>query len=315
MVAGSEPGRAVEEIRRVGVIGLGNIGSGVARNLLAAGFDVVVDDLDEAKVAALVEQGATAGTVAQAAATDAVFTSLPGPTQIKSVGLDPGGIVANLKPGCTWIELSTNDTATARDLHTACRRVGTRFVDAPVSGGPEGAAAGSLSLFVGGDAEEIGAIRPLLDAIGSRVFHVGPVGAGLAAKIAQVTLCYTQTVALTEALVLGAKAGVDPAMMLEIVQRSAGRSYVSDVYGPEILAGTYDPSFPISHAAKDMRLADELAAVVDANLPMIADVRALYDAAEQRFGSTAPHLMTARLREDANGVTLRISRGPFQPAQ
>ncbi|MDH3293100.1 MAG: NAD(P)-dependent oxidoreductase, partial [Acidimicrobiia bacterium] len=293
--------------RSVGVVGLGNIGGGVATNLLAAGHHVVVNDLDSARVDALVAAGATAGTTADAAATEAVFTSLPGPPQLRSVGLEPDGIVANLKPDCTWIDLSTNDSATAHDLHTACRRVGAHFVDAPVSGGPEGAAAGTLSLFVGGSVDDVAAVRPLLEAIGSRIFHVGPVGAGLAAKIAQVTLCYTQTVALTEALVLGTKAGVDPAMMLEIIQQSAGRSYVSDVYGPEILAGTYDASFPVGHAAKDMGLADDLAAAVGAELPMIADVRALYDMARERFGPAAPHLMTARLREETNGVTLRAT--------
>ena len=295
---------------RVGVVGLGNIGGGVATNLLRAGHEVIACDVDPAKVEPLVEGGAHAGNVAEAAATDVVFTSLPGPAQIRAVGLEPDGIVANLKPDCTWIELSTNNTITAHELHAACRRVGARYLDAPVSGGPEGAAAGTLSIFVGGEAEEVAAVQPLLDVIGSRTFHVGPVGAGLAAKIAQVTLCYTQTVALAEALVLGAKAGVDPTMMLEIIQQSAGRSYVSDVYGPEILAGTYDASFPVGHAAKDMRLADDLADTVGATLPMIADVRALYDVAEELFGADAPHLMTAHLREQASGVNLQTSPHP-----
>ncbi len=297
-----------KEINRVGVIGLGNIGGGVAANLLAAGFEVVVSDLDPTRVGTLVAAGAAPGTVAEAAACDAVLTSLPGPPQLKAVGLDPDGIVANLKPGCTWIELSTNNAKTATELHEACHRVGARFLDAPVSGGPEGAAAGTLSIFVGGLDDEVAAVKPILDAIGSKSFHVGPLGAGLAAKIAQVTLCYTQTVALAEAMVLGAKAGVEPTMMLEIIQQSAGRSYVSDVYGPEILTGTYDASFPISHAAKDMRLADELADTIGAELPMIADVRALYDEAEEMFGPTAPHLMAAHLTENANHLSLSESQ-------
>jgi len=298
---------------RVGVVGLGNIGGGVAGNLVAAGHDVIVSDIDQSRVDALLAEGAAAGTVADAAAGDAVFTSLPGPVQLKAVGLESDGIVANLKPDCTWIELSTNDATTARGLHEACTRVGARFIDAPVSGGPEGAAAGTLSIFVGGADRDVAAVRPLLDTIGSRVFHVGPLGAGLAAKIAQVTLCYTQTVALTEALVLGAKAGVDPAMMLEIIQQSAGGSYVADVYGPEILAGTYGASFPISHAAKDMRLANDLADIVSAELPMIADVRSLYDQTEELFGPTAPHLMAARLREQSNKISLQASSPQSQP--
>lgn len=291
----------------MGVIGLGNIGSGVAANLLRAGYQVVVNDLETGKVAGLVGEGADAGTVADVAECDVVFTSLPGPRQIREIGFGPDGIVSRLRPGCVWIELSTNDWATARELHDACVEVGAGFVDAPVSGGPEGATAGTLSVFVGGSADHLAVVRPLLQTIGSRIFHVGPSGAGLAAKIAQVTLCYTQTVALTEALLLGAKAGVDPRVMLEIVQESAGGSYVADTYGPEILAGTYDASFPIGHAAKDMRLAAQLAENVEADLPMIADVRLLYDRTEDTFGPTAPHLMAARLREEANRTRLQTT--------
>ena len=289
---------------RCAVIGLGNIGGGVATKLVQAGFTVLVRDLDQARVDALVAAGAEEASMEEVATCDVVFTSLPGPKQLRSIGLSPDGLAAALSPGAIWVELSTNDLATATELHQACRAVGADFVDAPVSGGPEGAAAGTLSVFVGGDNNSVEAIGPLLEAIGSNIYHLGPVGAGLAAKIAQVTLCYTQTVALTEALMLGAKAGVDPNMMLQIIQNSAGSSYVADSYGPEILAGTYDASFPLSHAAKDMRLADDLAKTVGAELPMINSVRAIYDRAETSFGSTAPHLMTARLHEQANDLSL-----------
>lgn len=296
----------MSEARDICVIGLGNIGGGVARNLVAAGHTVRVVDLEPAKVARLVELGAIDGGDAKsaAAASTLVFTSVPGPPQLRAIGLGDDGLIAAMAPGSTWVELSTNDLDTARELRVACDARGVGLVDAPVSGGPEGAEAGTLSIFVGGDDDTVAAVRPVLDDVGTNVTHVGPAGAGIVAKIAQVTLCYTQTVTLIEAMLLGVKGGVDPAVMLDLIQNSAGRSYVADSYGPEILAGTYDASFPISHAAKDMRLAMALAGTVGADLPFMAEVEALYAETESTYGSTAAHLLAAQLLERRNGLVL-----------
>ncbi len=285
------------------VIGLGNIGGGVARNLVAAGHAVTVVDLDADKVAALVALGATAAAspTEAAASADVVVTSLPGPKQIAAVGAD---IVPAMRPAATWIEMSTNDLDTARMLADQCATVGVHLIDAPVSGGPEGAAAGTLSIFVGGDDDAVADVLPLLHDIGSKVDHLGPTGAGIVAKIAQVTLCYTQTVTLIEALLLGVKGGVAPGKMLELIQNSAGTSYCATAYGPEILAGTYDASFPLSHAAKDMRLAMEMAVTMGVELPFTRDVAALYAEAEATFGSDAAHCLAAQLIERKNNLLL-----------
>lgn len=294
---------------QIGFIGLGNIGGGAAANLARAGHDVRVVDLDPAKVAKVTALGASAAASPFEAAkgADVVFTSLPGPSHIASVGLGDGhapGIVDALAAGATWIELSTNDLPTAQRLREATNAAGVSLIDAPVSGGPEGAEAGTLSIFVGGETSAVALVRPLLETIGSTVTHVGPHGAGITAKIAQVTLCYTQTITLIEALLLGVKGGVEPATMLSLIQNSAGSSYVADSYGPEILAGTYDASFPISHAAKDMRLAMELADAVGVNLPFMSDVRDLYARTEAEYGSDSPHLLAAQLLERANDLVL-----------
>ncbi len=295
----------------LGVIGLGNIGGGIAVNLIRAGNQVRVFDSDATRVDALSKQGALSASSAHEAVVDAqvVFTSLPGPQEIRAVGVGDGngdgdGIIAAMAVGAIWVELSTNNRATVRELGAAATLAGIAYLDAPVSGGPEGAAAGTLSLFVGGDAKHFADVQPLLEVIGSKVMHVGALGAGVAAKIAQVTLCYTQTVALIEALLLGVKAGVKPETMLDLIRHSAGQSYCADIYGPEILAGTYDASFPMSHAAKDMRLARELAEEVGAELPMIESICKLYAEAETTYGATAPHLCAAHLREQANNAVL-----------
>jgi len=287
---------------QLAVIGLGNIGGGVAANLARAGYEVAVADLDPAKVEQLVALRASAGAVADIVRdADVVFTSLPGPKQIRAVGAE---ILPAMSAGAIWVELSTNDLDTARELAEAAEVAGVVLMDAPVSGGPEGAAAGSLSIFVGGPHEALLRVQPLLEVIGDKVDHLGDHGAGIVAKIAQVTLCYTQTITLIEALLLGVKGGVEPAKMLDLIQNSAGTSYCATAYGPEILAGTYDPSFPISHAAKDMRLAMELAGSVGATLPLTERVAELYAETEAEFGPDAAHCLAAQLVERRNDMIL-----------
>lgn len=303
---------------RIGFIGLGNIGGGAAVNLSRAGHDVVAVDLDAKRVERVTAAGARAAASIADVADDAevVFTSLPGPTQIEAVGLGPAGqlgLIDSLAPGATWVELSTNDLPTAQRLRDRTDAAGVALIDAPVSGGPEGADAGTLSVFVGAHARDIERVRPLLEVIGRTVTHVGPPGAGITAKIAQVTLCYTQTVTLIEALLLGVKGGVAPATMLDLIQDSAGGSYVADTYGPEILAGTYDASFPIGHASKDMRLAMELAEHLGVELPFMREVRDLYARTEAEHGPQAPHLLAAQMIERSNDLVLHMSEPTEAP--
>ena len=297
--------RSVEHTgeKNTAVIGLGNIGGGVARNLARAGVAVTGVDLDPAKVARMVAEGGRAAASAAEAVADCevLFTSLPGPTQILEVA---DIVLPVMSPGTLWVELSTNDPGTASTLLTRCNEVGVRLIDAPVSGGPEGAEAGSLSIFVGGSNDDVAEVMPLLAVVGDKVDHLGPNGTGIAAKIAQVTLCYTQTVTLIEALLLGVKAGIQPDKMLDLIQNSAGTSYCATAYGPEILAGTYDASFPIGHAAKDMRLASQLADAVGADLPFTKRVAELYARTEDEYGPEAAHLLAAQLLERANGTLL-----------
>jgi len=288
---------------RVAVIGLGNIGGGVAANLAAAGHDLTVFDLDAEKTTSLRAAGARVATsvVDAVSGADVVFTSLPGPKQISAVGAE---IVPAMRRGTTWVELSTNDLDTARALAAQCSAAGIALIDAPVSGGPEGATAGTLSIFVGGDAPDVERVMPLLEVIGSKIDHLGPHGAGIVAKIAQVTLCYTQTVTLIEALLLGVKGGVEPTKMLDLIQNSAGTSYCATAYGPEILAGTYDASFPLSHAAKDLRLAMELADTMGVDLPYTKGVAQLYATAVDTYGPEAAHCLAAQLIERRNDLIL-----------
>lgn len=299
---------------RIAFIGLGNMGGPMASNLARAGYELALFDLDSNKVDAVRSTGVTAGNQAMTTATtaaeavsgaDIVFTSLPNPKIIEAVALGEKGIVAALPKDALWIDLSTNNLECERRIRAAAEARGIDFLDAPISGGIEGAAAGTLMIMVGGDAQVFARCKPVLDKIGNRVMHLGPHGAGYVAKIAQVVLCYLNSVALSEALMLGVKGGVPADTMLGIIQGSTGASYVANRYGPAILDGSYDPGFALGLAHKDMALTLELAASVGATLPMCEQVEGVYKKAVDKYGFDQNHLMAVKLLEEQNGTFLR----------
>ncbi len=297
---------------RIFFLGLGHMGGAMAANLVGDGFevhgfDVNREALDRAAAVGVVESESAA---VGAEAADIVMSSLPGPAEIRRAFLFDDGILSYMRAGTVWIDLSTTDLATARKLAAEAERRGVHLVDAPVSGGAEGAAAATLSVYVGGEASVVADLEAVFAAIGSNIDYLGAHGAGYSAKIAQVTLCYTQTIAFVEALTLGVLGGVAPEKMLELIQRSAGGSYVADVYGPEIVAGTYDAAFTLQLAAKDMRLAMEMAEMVDADLPFMASVAERYAAAERLYGPAAPHLLAAQITEQNNGLVFSEASRP-----
>lgn len=288
-------------------IGLGVMGGPMAANLVRSGHAVTALDLDPSKVGVLEDLGAKPATSVREATRDAdlVMTSLPGPTQVRALGLAPDGIIASMRTGAIWVDLSTNNREVGQELLAASIEKGTRLVDAPVSGGSEGAEAGTLTILVGGEAADFQELRAIFNVIGSKIDHLGPHGAGYAAKIAQVVLCYVHTLALSEALMLGVKGGVPAAKMLDIIQGSTGTSYVSKRYGPHILNGDYDPSFTLELALKDMRLARDLAASVGVTLPLCDLTTETYETACETFGGARNHLMAVKVLEDATGTPLR----------
>ncbi len=289
------------ETTRVLFVGLGNMGGPMARNVLSAGFDVTVFDLDSARSAELVAAGAIEATsiAAVGAEMDVVMTSLPGPPQVEAVGAE---LLAAMRPDTIWIDLSTNDLDCARRLQIAAAAAEVHLLDAPVTGGAEGAEAGTLNVLVGGKTDVYERAQPVLDAIGERHVLLGSHGAGYVAKIASVSLCYLHSVCLTEAMLLGVKGGVDPQGMLDVIRHSTGRSYVADRYGPEILNGGYDDTFALALAVKDLRLASEMASTVEAVLPFTERVLEQYRSSLGTFGDDAPHLIAMQTIERENNL-------------
>jgi len=292
----------------IGFIGLGVMGNPMAQNLQRSGqHQLKVFDIDPARCATLCALGARAATDIADAVRDAdvVMTSLPGPQQIEAAALGDNGFIAQMKPAAAWIDLSTNNLAVAEKIRLATKTAAIDILDAPVSGGDEGARAGNLTILVGGDQAVFERYLPLLDIIGERISLLGAHGAGYSAKIAQVVLCYLHSLALSEALMLGVKGGVDPQQMLDIIQNSTGRSYVADRYGPPILNGDYDPSFTVGLAHKDMKLAAEMAQNLGIKLPMCDLTTATYARAIEAYGFDANHLRAVRLLEEDNNTFLQ----------
>ena len=283
------------------------MGAPTALNIVKAQYSMVVNDLDKDKSTHLLKAGAVWADSAFDAVkgVDIVMTSLPGPKQVEALAIGTNNILDNMKKGAIWIDLSTNNLDVMKKMQKQANERNIRIMDAPVSGGTEGAADGSLSIYVGGSAADYDEVKDLLNIIGNDVRHLGENGAGYVAKIAQVILCYLHSVALSEALMLGVKGGVNAGDMLDIIKNSTGRSYVSNRYGTAILDGTYDPGFTLGLAHKDMGLALNLAKSMGANLPLCEQVEDIYARAVQKYGFDRNHLMAVKLLEDDNGKDLR----------
>ena len=245
---------------RVGFIGLGMMGGSMALNAGAAGHDMTVHDLRREAAERHLKAGARwAGTVSEAArGAEVVFTSLPGPPEVESVA---DALLDAMQPGAAWFDLSTNSPTVVRRLHERCAAKGVAMLDAPVSGGVAGARTRKLALWVGGDRAVFDRFRPVLDAIGDQVIHIGDIGAGSIAKLVHNAAGYAMQLALAEVFTMGVKAGVPPlALWAAIRQGSLGRQRSFDRLGERFLRGTYDPpNFALALGHKDVRLATELA--------------------------------------------------------
>lgn len=245
---------------KVGFIGIGAMGKPMARNLLKAGYDLTVSDVSKEAVAELVEAGAKSADnpKAVALASDLVITMLPNFQIVQSVMLGESGVLAGAEKGMTLIDMSSVSPTQTRQIAPMAEKLGINYLDAPVSGGVAGAEKGTLTIMVGGAASVIKKVMPVFQAMGQKIYHVGDVGAGDAMKIVNNLLLGVNMAALSEALVLGAKAGLDPQMMRDIIGTSSGGSYALEAKMPNfILKGNFEPGFAIDLQYKDLELASQ----------------------------------------------------------
>jgi 3-hydroxyisobutyrate dehydrogenase-like beta-hydroxyacid dehydrogenase len=296
---------------KVGFIGVGTMGRHMAANLQKANYELIVHDLSKDAATSHVANGATwADTpLALAQEADVVFTSLPGPPEMKAVAMGENGLLAGMKKGSAYFDLSTNSPNNVRDIHAEFAKKGVHLLDAPVSGGPRGAETGKLALWVGGEEEIFNKHKMVLDAIGDEALYVGPVGAGSIAKLVHNCSGYMIQTALAEVFTMGVKAGLDPLPLWEAVRKgSQGRRRTYDGLSKNFLPAKFDPpSFALKLAHKDVFLATELAREIGvpmrlANLTLADMTEALNRGWGDRDSRTA-----TILQQERAGVEIKVS--------
>lgn len=244
---------------RIGFIGLGTMGASMAANLQKAGHGLVVYDTRRAVAERHVAAGATWADSPRdiAAQAELVFASLPGPVEVEAVALGSAGLLEGLRPGGTFFDLTTNAPATVRKVHAAFAEKGGHALDAPVSGGPRGAASRKLAIWVGGEQAIFDRYKPVLDDIGDQARYVGPIGAGSVAKLVHNCAGYILTTGLAEVFTMGVKTGIDPLAVWEAVRQGAlGRRGAFDGMPDQFLPNKYEPpAFALRLAHKDVSLA------------------------------------------------------------
>ncbi len=243
-------------MKRIGIVGVGLLGTAVASRLLEGGFEVAGYDTLPGQLVPLRSRGLVAAASLADAATnaDAIFTILPSPDSVEAAFLGTGGLLDAAPPSATLIQMSTISPALTRRLADAAAAKARAFLDAPMSGTSAMVARGDCVIFVGGDGGHLEACRPAFSAIARRTVHVGAAGMASLAKLATNLLVGLNTAALAEALVLGAKGGLDPALLVEILRDSAAASKMLEVRGPLMVGHRFEPQMKLDLFLKDFRL-------------------------------------------------------------
>ncbi|HTV87968.1 MAG TPA: NAD(P)-dependent oxidoreductase [Stellaceae bacterium] len=303
---------------KIGFIGLGTMGAGMAANLQKAGHQLVVHDIRRAAAERHLAAGAEWADTpkALAAECEVIFTSLPGPPEVELVALADNGLLAGMTDGSAWFDLSTNSPTLVRELNRRFSAKHLYMLDAPVSGGPRGAASGRLALWVGGDEQIFNRHKPVLDAIGDQARYIGPIGAGSVAKLVHNCAGYAIQCCLAEVFTMGVKAGVEPLALWEAVRQGAGgRRRTFDGLVDQFLPNRYDPpAFALRLAHKDVTLATQLAR--ELKVPMHMANLALDELTEalNRGWSDRDSRVAMLLQQERAGVKIEVPEAELKAA-
>ena len=290
---------------KVGWIGLGAMGWPMAKNLKAAGHEVLVYNRTREKAKAHAEAFGTRAVeeLEALAEAEAIFSCLPTSNEVEEVAR---ALLPHLRPGTLWIDCTSGDPAASRRIAARLAEAGARFLDAPVSGGTAGAEAGTLAIMVGGDAADFERARPLFEALGKTIVHLGPVGAGHATKAVNNTLLAAALLAAAEGLLALKRAGVAPEKALEVINQSSGRSFATEVLFPErVLDRSFPLTFKLGLLAKDVRIGNRVVEDADVPSPLFHLTRELYQAAARTIGEDADHTEAVKLVETWGGGEIR----------
>ena len=293
---------------RIGFIGIGAMGKPMALNLLKAGHDLYVFDVVAAAVADMVAQGAKECRSPKELAQEAevIITMLPNSKIVEATLTGENGLLAGGSAGQVIIDMSSVAAGSTRQMAKLASAKGIGYVDAPVSGGVVGATAGTLTIMVGGELENVKRIEPVLQCMGRKIHHVGGVGAGDAMKAVNNLLLGANMAAVAEALVLGVKSGLDPQMMLEIIKGSSGNSYALEAKTANfILKNQFAAGFAIDLQYKDLELATETAKSLSIPLPMATLAQQIFEMARAKGYGREDISAVIKLWEEMAGVEVR----------
>jgi 2-hydroxy-3-oxopropionate reductase len=284
----------------IGFIGLGIMGRPLAHNLLKAGFSLIVHNRHQEVTDEFLLAGAHASALPRdiAISCDVVITMLPGPAQVEEVLFGPEGVIEGAHEGLLVIDMSTISPQVASTLAARLRQQGITMLDAPVSGGDKGAIAGTLSIMVGGDEETFRRCMPIFQAMGKTIVHVGGSGAGQVVKACNQVVVALVIEAVSEALVLGSKAGIDPAKVLQVLGGGLAANRVMELRGASMLAHDFTPGGRVRFHHKDLGFALETARVHGVSLPVTALVDQMFAALEAKGRGDLDHSALLTYLED-----------------
>ncbi len=297
---------------RYGFIGLGHLGGHLAASLLRAGFTLTVHDLDKDAARHLIDGGAHWADSPRscAAASDAVITCLPSPAASTIVLTGADGVLAGLRRGGAWIEMSTSDQHEIARIAALAAAAGIVTLEAPVTGGAHRAAAGEITVLVGGDRAVFEAHLPAFQAMGGEIFHMGELGKASVIKIITNMLAFIHLVAAGEALMLAKRGGLDLAQAFAAIKASSGTSFVHETESQLILNGSYDIGFTMDLACKDLGFAYRLGREFGVPLELAGLTEQIFRRAQAQYGGNAWSTQVVKLLEDALGSDLRAPGFP-----
>ncbi len=294
-------------MERVGFVGLGIMGAAMAKNLLGAGHELVVHNRTRVKAELFAGQGTEVANSPREVAekSDVVITMLPGPLEVREVIAGENGLLEGAREGSLIVDMSTSSPLLARELYRAARNGGVGMLDAPVSGGDVGAIDGTLSIMVGGDEDDFGRAGPLFGAMGASFVHVGGAGAGQVVKACNQVVVALVIGAVSEALVLGSKAGVAPERLVEVLSGGLAASKVLEVKGEKLLSHDFAPGGKVEYHRKDLGIALAAGREHGAALPVTALVDQMFGALVTRGRGGWDHSALITLIEEWSGVEAR----------
>ncbi len=295
---------------KVGFIGLGTMGASMAYNCLQGGNEMVVHDIRRESATQHLEAGAVWADSPRevAESSEIVFTSLPGPTEVEAVGLGDDGILEGMSEGKVYFDLSTSTPTLIRRIHEQAAARGIHVLDAPVSGGPRGAASRNLAIWVGGDKDVFDRCKPVLDSIGDKAYYVGPIGCGAIAKLVHNCTGYIVQAALAEVFTMGVKAGVEPLALWQAVRKGAqGRRGTFEGLAEHLLPGKFDPpDFALRLARKDVDLAVGVGREYDVPMRLAQlTLQEMTEALNRGWGHRDSRVAML-LQEERSGVEVRV---------